>query len=87
MLYMDEERGVDERFKGSRQQGSIPTKPRSRSVPDVVVLTSSKGFLLEYFLAGASLLAILQCGHLKHILEISIIKLALTVIALEYENF
>ena len=36
--------------KGSRQQKSIPTKPRSRSVPDVAVLNSQPltGLLIKY---------------------------------------
>ena len=54
--------------KGALRQGSIPTKPRFRSVPDVtdtkfaapnrtanLVPTSSKGLLLEYIPSYASL--------------------------------
>ena len=55
-------------MKGALRQGSIPTKPRFRSVPEVMVLNSqslaellingqasSKGLLMEYFLAAAPL--------------------------------
>ena len=36
--------------KGSQREGTIPTKPRSRSVPDVVVLNSQPltGLLIKY---------------------------------------
>ncbi len=65
--------------KGSLRQESIPTKTRFRSVPDVTDTkfaapllaellingqASSKGLLLEYCLASASLLAILGKSYI-----------------------
>ena len=65
-------------MKGALRQGSIPTKPRFRSVPDVMVLNSQpltgllikyqrlpRGFFWNYFFASARLLAVLICERVN----------------------